>query len=105
MEMSRRRQDRQRYHRAMRQRANVLAHLRLLAVRSGQIRRPWKPVLVNQRRKRITESDTGVFLRALAGLRIRVDLEPEEAVVLRLARSHRLSVYDASYLELALREA
>ena len=62
-------------------------------------------LVVNERRKRITESDTGVFLRDLAGLRIRVDREPEENVVLRLARTHHLSVYDASYLELALREA
>jgi predicted nucleic acid-binding protein len=62
-------------------------------------------LIVNERRKRITESDTGVFLRDLAGLRIRVDREPEESVILRLARTHGLSVYDASYLELALREA
>lgn len=62
-------------------------------------------LVVNERRKRITESDTGVFLRDLAGLRIRVDRDPQENVVLRLARTHRLSVYDASYLELALREA
>ena len=61
--------------------------------------------MVNELRKRITESDTGVFLRDLAGLRIRIDREPEEGTVLRLARTHRLSVYDASYLELALREA
>lgn len=58
---------------------------------------------MNERRKRITESDTGVFLRDLAGLRVRVDREPEESVVLRLARRYGLSVYDA--LELALREA
>jgi predicted nucleic acid-binding protein len=61
-------------------------------------------LVVNERRKRITESDTGVFLRDLAGLRIRIDREPQEGAVLRLARTHRLSVYDASYLELALRE-
>ena len=60
---------------------------------------------MNERRKRITESDTGVFLRDLAGLRVRVDREPEESAILRLARTHGLSVYDASYLELALREA
>ena len=62
-------------------------------------------LVVNERRKRITESDSGVFLRDLAGLRVRVDREPEETAVLKLARTHRLSVYDASYLELALREA
>ena len=62
-------------------------------------------LVVNERRKRITESDTGIFLRDLAGLRIRIDREPKESAVLRLARTHRLSIYDASYLELALREA
>jgi antitoxin (DNA-binding transcriptional repressor) of toxin-antitoxin stability system len=39
--------------------------------------------------ERITKSDTGVFLRSLAGLRIRVDREPDEGVVLQLARTHR----------------
>jgi predicted nucleic acid-binding protein len=62
-------------------------------------------LVVSERRKRISESDTGVFLRDLAGLRVRVDREPEESVVLSLARTHGLSVYDASYLELAVREA
>jgi hypothetical protein len=33
-------------------------------------------LVVNERRKRITESDTGIFLRDLAGLRVRVDREP-----------------------------
>jgi predicted nucleic acid-binding protein len=62
-------------------------------------------LVVNERRKRIKESATNSFLRELARLRIRVDREPEEDAVLRLARAHRLSVYDASYLELAIREA
>jgi predicted nucleic acid-binding protein len=62
-------------------------------------------LVVNERRKRITESGTNSFLRELTRLRIRVDRAPEEDAVLRLARAHRLSVYDASYLELALREA
>jgi len=62
-------------------------------------------LVVNERRKRITEAATNSFLRELARVRIRVDCEPEESAVLRLARLHLLSVYDASYLELALREA
>jgi predicted nucleic acid-binding protein len=33
-----------------------------------------------------------------------VDQSPNENAVLRLARAHRLSVYDAAYLELAQRE-
>jgi predicted nucleic acid-binding protein len=62
-------------------------------------------LVVNDYRKRITEAGTNSFLRELVRLRIRVDREPEEGAVLRLARAHRLSVYDASYLELAIREA
>lgn len=62
-------------------------------------------LVVSERRKRITESDTAIFLRDLAGLRVRVDREPEESVALTLARTYGLSVYDASYLELAVRQA
>src|SRR5437764_14608806 len=62
-------------------------------------------LVVNERRKRITESGTDSFLRELARLRIRVDREPEEGAVLRIARAHRLSVYDSASLELALRGA
>lgn len=36
-------------------------------------------------------------------MRVRVDRKPDERMVLKLARTHGLSVYDASYLELALR--
>lgn len=61
-------------------------------------------LVVNERRQRIAESDTGAFLMHLSRLRIRVDRDPDESTVLRLARSHRLSVYDAAYLELAHRE-
>jgi predicted nucleic acid-binding protein len=61
-------------------------------------------LIVNERRRRITESDTAAFLLSLSRLRIRVDRVPDENGVLRLARAHRLSVYDAAYLELAHRE-
>lgn len=61
-------------------------------------------LVVNERRRRIAESDTAAFLMNLSRLRIRVDRAPEEGAVLRLARTHRLSVYDAAYLELAQRE-
>jgi predicted nucleic acid-binding protein len=33
-----------------------------------------------------------------------LDITPEANEVLRLARTHQLSVYDAAYLELALRK-
>ena len=61
-------------------------------------------LVVNERRRRITESDTTAFLLNLARLRIRIDRLPDESAVLRLARTHRLSVYDSAYLELAQRE-
>jgi predicted nucleic acid-binding protein len=61
-------------------------------------------LVVNERRRRIAESDTAAFLLNLARLRVRLDRVPEEDAVLRLARTHRLSVYDAAYLELARRE-
>ena len=61
-------------------------------------------LIVNERRRRITESGTAAFLLNLSRLRIRVDPVPDEGAVLRLARAHRLSVYDAAYLELAQRE-
>jgi predicted nucleic acid-binding protein len=58
-------------------------------------------LVVSERRKRLTESDTASFLRKLARLRVMIDRSPEEADVLMLARRHRLSAYDASYLDLA----
>jgi predicted nucleic acid-binding protein len=61
-------------------------------------------LVVNERRRRIAESDTAAFLLNLSQLRIRIDRAPDESAVLRLARTHRLSVYDAAYLELAQRE-
>ncbi|MCX6621828.1 MAG: type II toxin-antitoxin system VapC family toxin [Acidobacteria bacterium] len=61
-------------------------------------------LIVNERRRRITEGETAAFLLNLSRLRIRVDWVPQEEAVLRLARTHRLSVYDAAYLELAQRE-
>ena len=62
-------------------------------------------LIVNERRGRLRETDTALFLRNLARLPIVVDRAPEEAAVLGLARRHRLTVYDASYLELAERHA
>lgn len=61
-------------------------------------------LVVNERRRRIAEPDTAAFLLNLSRLRIRVDRVPDEDALLRLARTHRLSVYDAAYLELAQRE-
>ena len=62
-------------------------------------------LIVNERRGRITAEATRRFLQHVAELPIALDRVPDEAAVMTLARRHRLTVYDASYLELALREA
>lgn len=61
-------------------------------------------LVVNDRRGRLSEADTASFLRAVSRLPLVVDRAPNEERVLALARAHRLSVYDAAYLELAKRE-
>lgn len=60
-------------------------------------------LIVRERAGRIGAADIAAFLRDLAVFDIALDLKPDEAEVLRLARKHRLSVYDAVYLELAMR--
>ena len=57
-----------------------------------------------QRRKRITEAKRRELIAAAAALRVRVDREPVSMVALdALAALHKLSSYDAAYLELAQR--
>ena len=60
-------------------------------------------LVVNERRKRLTEARTVAFLRDLNRLSIGVDSYTDEPLILRLARRHTLSVYDAAYLALAQR--
>jgi predicted nucleic acid-binding protein len=43
-------------------------------------------------------------LRDISRLAVTLDGSPDEREVMALARRHRLTVYDAAYLELALRE-
>jgi predicted nucleic acid-binding protein len=64
-------------------------------------------LLVNERRKRIAAADTSRAVTLFNELAIQVDgppgLQPFDATLL-LARMHNPSSYDASYMELALRE-
>ena len=62
-------------------------------------------LVANERRGRLTEADTAAFLRILARLAVTIDRQPGEAEIFTLARLHRLSVYDAAYLELAQRDS
>lgn len=64
-------------------------------------------VLVGERRQHWSPADVAGFFALLTTLPIEIEAgggsAPALAPVLALAREHRLSVYDASYLELALR--
>ena len=60
-------------------------------------------LVVAERRGRRTEARSAALLRAVARLPIEIDRDPEEAVVLGLARRHGLTIHDAAYLELAMR--
>jgi predicted nucleic acid-binding protein len=63
-------------------------------------------LLACERGNRITEADSVRFLAVLALLNIRTDHQTEQhagKTTLGLARHHGLSVYDAAYLELAMR--
>jgi predicted nucleic acid-binding protein len=61
-------------------------------------------LVVNERRGRIDQRDSDLFLQALTQFRICIDRAPEQTDVLRIARDQGLSVYDAAYVELAHRE-
>ena len=61
-------------------------------------------LLVAERRGRTTPAITDTALAALDTLPVQLDYKPNGPLVLRLAREHYLTIYDALYLELALRE-
>lgn len=63
-------------------------------------------LLVLMRRRKLAEDERQAGLGWLQGLRVRVDHEMSALAFSRLsqlAAAHQLSVYDAAYLELALR--
>jgi predicted nucleic acid-binding protein len=62
-------------------------------------------LVMGERRGLLTEQRTARSLRDLSHITINIDHVPDETVVLTLARHRRLPVYDAAYLELALRHA
>jgi predicted nucleic acid-binding protein len=58
-------------------------------------------LLIGERRGRNTEQRTSYALQRLSVMRIRVAPQPDETSVFSLARHHRLTFYDAVYLDLA----
>ena len=60
-------------------------------------------VLIGERRGRLTSVDTEAFLSKLQRFPISLDREHDSDMILALARTHRLTAYDAAYLETAMR--
>jgi predicted nucleic acid-binding protein len=60
-------------------------------------------LVVCERRGRLNRSDSDLFLSRLSKFPIQVDTGVDWDETMRLARKHQLTVYDASYLELAIR--
>ena len=58
-------------------------------------------LVVNEWRGRIAPESTDAFLSALQDLPIEVAPLPSDLSLMELARKHRLTAYDAAYLELA----
>ncbi len=61
-------------------------------------------LIVAERRGRLDSAKTARVLRLLRGLAVATDADAEEEALMQLARRYRLTVYDAAYLELALRK-
>ncbi len=86
--------------------------LDLLSVSQAIVPSPWllevsNAVLNAGRRNRLTAADSARFLQLLRSLPIQIEdassIERAWGEILNLARAHRLSTYDAAYLELAMR--
>ena len=60
-------------------------------------------LITGERVGRMNPVGTTGFLADLEALPIRIDRKPASDAVLTCARTHRLTIYDAAYLELALR--
>ena len=64
-------------------------------------------LLVAERKNRLSEADSIRFIALLSELPISIDQEPPERMIkeiFALAREHKLSTYDASYLDLAMKK-
>lgn len=60
--------------------------------------------LSSERRGRLNSLTTAQFLSLLNDMSIQIDRHPNETDMMTLARRHKLTAYDATYLELALRQ-
>ncbi len=61
-------------------------------------------LVLSERRARIAPEDSAGFLQELAQLSIEIAPLSDSSHIMDLARKHTLSVYDAAYLALSIRE-
>ena len=61
-------------------------------------------ITLGERKRRATHEQTAEFVAFLSQLPIGIDSLPDDDRVMTLARRHKLTFYDAAYLELAQRE-
>lgn len=61
-------------------------------------------LLIGERRRRVSQREIEQYLDRLSKLAIDIVELPASGAVFLLARKHRLTFYDAAYLELAMRE-
>jgi predicted nucleic acid-binding protein len=95
----------------MRDEDHPLADLALREIRSGSAVVPgiwWYELrnilVVNERRSRISVYDSDRFVQSPRHLSIDVAFPQNSSETLRLSRKHKLSVYDAAYLAVAMAE-
>lgn len=86
------------------------ADLGTLITENVEVLAPWllwaelrNILIVTERRGRLPQGMADQLIEAVDGLEIELDTTPSNAAVLALARRNALTVYDALYLELALR--
>jgi predicted nucleic acid-binding protein len=60
-------------------------------------------LLVNERRGRLDAKSFEAAKRALTAIPIEFDFDVDEGALTNIAKRHRLTAYNAAYLELALR--
>jgi predicted nucleic acid-binding protein len=96
---------------AMRDEAHTQADLAFTRLQTGSALVPgiwWYEVrnilVLNERRGRIERADVEQFLRDLSAFTIEARFPQDELQLIETARRHKLSIYDAAYLALAMRE-
>ncbi len=61
-------------------------------------------LLMAERKGRVSEAQTARSISFIKELAIRIDRDPVDTLTMSLARHHQLTIYDAAYLELAVRQ-